>query len=340
MVVAVCGCTFETTDGSHDGGNGTGTGGVPDGTGGAGGSAPATGGASSAGGAAASAGGSDAHPADASTPDGGATPLADDCNATEAHPNETRETATPFTLGRTVHACLQSYGDNDFYQFTSPASPVQGGVVAVDITDVGAQGSVEVAVQTATDNGTLTGPVGYHGDAGQNVSFWLAAAPSATFRINVHYYLSSPTETPYTLRMRYIGVPDDHEPNDTRSTATSIQAGQAVTGYFFSGFETASESVPWDDWYKVSLPAGTAHIALTDLAEDLQGNIELQDSNGQHVTKGASVSNGASVTVTATVTAGDYYVQVTPAVTYNIMGSGQKVPTFATTPYTLTATAQ
>jgi hypothetical protein len=355
-LLLAAGCTIKTTDSEHDGG------GVAPATGGAttvgegGAAGKATGGTGSTGGTGGTAGSGgknqtssggvsddDASDGAGDTPSSGGVPVDHDaaamtyddaCGMTEPRPNDTRDTATPFTLGTSVRACLQNYGDHDFYEFTIPDSPAQGGSVAVSITKVDTGGSVEVAVQTVVDNGTLTGAVGWHGDDGQDVYFWLNGAPGAKFRIDVHYYLSS-TNTRYLLAMNYTGAPDANEPNDTRQTATPISVGQPVTGYFFSGYQSATEMTPWDDWFKVTLPDGMATVSLSNLPADVGGNIELQDGTGKTLGNVQSPAAGSDATVTRTVTAGDYYVHVTPG-GQRIQGGGQKIPSYVTTPYTLT----
>lgn len=355
LLLELSGCMVNTKDSGQDGGapqntggagtggasmaaGGTSSGGATHNTGGstftAGGGA-SSGGASSGGASTASAGGATS-PTDGGS-DGAAGAPEDVCGSAERRSNNTRETGTPFTLGSSIHACLQNFEDNDFYEFTVPDSPSQGGVVAVGITGVDASGSLEVAVETADDDGTLTGTVGYHGDRGQSVWFWLAGAPGTKFRINVHAYVSA-SNTGYTLGIKYTGAPDANEPNDTRATATPIQVGKPVTGYLFSGFESATVKSPWDDWYKVTLPAGMAQVTLTGLPESLRATVELDDSSGVRVTSGSSAAGGADAKVSSTVTAGDYFLHVTPAETYGLQGGGQQLPAYATTPYSLSVT--
>jgi len=359
LSLAFTGCTLKVNGSDADGGAQPASGGTPAGTGGtssnaggtsSGGTSSSGGGTSSAAGASSSAGGTSASREDASTGAAGTAPGVqgadagsdatdgDVCGHTELHPNDTRETATPFTLGATVHACLQQYGDQDFYEFTVPASPAQGGVVAVDITEVGVGGSVEVAIQTAVDNGTLTGTVGYHGDEGQNVSFWFAGAAGAKFRIDVHNYVGSTAA--YTLSIKETGVPDLHEPNDSRSTATAIEVGKPVAGYLFSGFESGTQKLPWDDWYKATLPAGTAKVALTDVPDEVEAVVELDDAMGVKVVSSTSKVAGGAVSLSAMVSAGDYFIHVSPYDQYSIQGGGATIPTFATRPYSLDVSMQ
>ena len=83
-------------------------------------------------------------------------------------------------------------------------------------------------------------------------------------------------------------MPDANEPNDTRKTATPISVGAPVTGYFFSGYQSATVKLPWDDWFKVTLPDGMAVFHLSDLPDGAHGNVELQDSVGVNVATAGS----------------------------------------------------
>jgi len=306
-------------------GTGTGSGGLGssgDGGVGTGGTAPGTGGASGV------EGGSDG-----AVGAGGSDP----CGQAEATANDDRDHATSFVLNSSFDGCLQSDTDVDFYQFTIPAKPAQGGFVVVKITDVGANGSLDAAAYSAADNGVI---LSEYGTDGASVFFWFDAKVSDTFRLEVKYkYTNSGTPTPYTLKIAYTGVPDENEPNDLRTQATPITAGTPVHGYLFAGFENSDKvaDADWDDWFKVTLPAGTAKITLSDLASDVDGEVTLYDSLGSQIAQEYDATNGASVVLSQAVTAGDYYVKIRPRYAPSTSGSGATVPQYLTLPYTLTA---
>ena len=114
--------------------------------------------------------------------------------------------------------------------------------------------------------------------------------------------------------------------------------GKAVSGYLFAGYEssTAIPDAAWEDWFKVTLPAGTASIKLTDLASDIAGQVTLYDTNGSQVASKYEGTHGASVVMSESVTAGDYYVKVSPFAGHDVEGSGSTVPAYLSQPYTLT----
>jgi hypothetical protein len=181
-----------------------------------------------------------------------------------------------------------------------------------------------------------------YGTSGQSVFQWFNAKAGASFRVKVGYFTGAQQPTAYTLRVTYAGVDDKNEPNDTRTTAVPITAGKAVQGYLFAGFENATSvaTAAWEDWFKVTFPAGMAAITLTDLASDINGDVILYDSLGAQVTEAYSGTTGASVVMNRAVTAGDYYLKVIPFTRPAVSGSGSTVPAYETQPYTLTATVK
>jgi hypothetical protein len=272
--------------------------------------------------------------------DSGTAPVGSDpCGSTEKKPNDVREDATPYALGTEFKACLQTMNDVDFYQDTVPSTPAQGGVVLVSLTDVGANGGLSATTYAVADNGQL---VNSYGLGGQSVFHWFSAKAGASFQVKVNYFTSSQQPTPYTLLVKYTGVDDKNEPNDTRATATPITNGKAVNGYLFAGFEdsTSIPSAAWEDWFKVTLPAGMATISLMDLASDINGQVTLYDSLGSQVANNYSVTAGASVVMNQMVMASDYYVKITPFTAPSGKGTGSTTPAYPTQPYTLTTSVK
>jgi hypothetical protein len=269
--------------------------------------------------------------ADGATPAGGSDP----CDQAEAKTNDDRDHATPYALGSEFDACLQKNTDVDFYSYTIPSSPAQGGYVVVSITQVGTEGGMDMTTQAAADNGDV---VHTYGTGGQSIFTWFNAAAGASFRLAVKYFNGGDKPTPYTLKIAYKGVPDANEPNDLRTKATAIMNGKAVSGYLFAGYVNSTGIVDstWEDWFKVTLPAGTASLALTDLASDVNGNVTLYDANGSQISNKYEPTEGASVVMSQSVTAGDYYVKVTPFTTPGVKGEGSNVPAYLGQAYTLT----
>ena len=340
------GCTVVTTSDNGGGGaGGLGSGGIGA-SGSAGKASAGEAGATSNGGSAGKpttpdgdAGGDDVAGAGGELAAGGAPPVAggnEPCDSAETTPNNDRQHSTPYALGTEFHGCLQNDLDVDFYTYTLPAAPAQGGYLLVSLTDVGADGGLTATTQAAADNGEVIHAIGI---SGSSVFHWFNGKAGATFRVKVEHFISATTAIPYTLKVAYSGVPDINEPNDTRATATQIVAGKAVTGYLFGGYEnsTSVADAAWEDWFKVTLPAGVASIALTDVASDINAALTLYNSLGTEVAHKYSASDGESVVMSQPVTAGDYYVKLTPFTSQTVDGEGSTVPAYLTQPYTFKA---
>ena len=193
--------------------------------------------------------------------------------------NEDRDHATPYALGVATKACLQSGTDIDFYQFTLPSTPVQGGFVKVQITDVGTTASVSTTAYAAFDNGEFIST--NNPTQGGSAFLYFAGKAGATFRLKVERYITLSAPTPYTLTATFTGVNDTNEPNDTNATATPITLGTAASGYLFAGYEasTAPNPTVWEDRFKITLPQGDATFTLT-VPPDIDGEIDLYNALG------------------------------------------------------------
>ena len=266
----------------------------------------------------------------------------DPCGPTETA-NDDRDHATPYVLGADFHGCFQARDDVDFYRITIPATPVQGGVVVVQVKDVDASGDVDLLVQGITDDTSAIHNVWSY-TMGQSQALWFNAAPGVSYLVRVKPF-SVATETAYTLRMDFTGVQDMNELNDDRATATPITVGTPVHGYLFSAPITAAstngKATPWDDWYKVTLPAGNTTFALTDVATDANAQLWIYDtSDAGALSNPYSYTNGSDVSATKQVAAGDYYVVVQPFSGVATSGGGTTPPLYTTKPYTLTVSQQ
>jgi hypothetical protein len=264
------------------------------------------------------------------------------CNGgVETTPNEDRNSATLYPLGVPVQACLQSATDVDFYQFTAPAAPAQGGYVKVQLTDVGTEGSLEAHLFAAHDNGEFESS--YNSTSGASVFIYFAAKAGATFRLKVNRFSGVAMPTAYTLTATYYPVNDVNEPNEDNAHASPLMVGKAVNGYFFAGHEdsTPPAAAAWEDRFKVTLPAGDVTIALTNLASDINGVVALYNPLGSKIDSNYDATNGSSVVLTTTVAAadaGDCFVVVYPFTGLTTHGDGSTVPVFWTTPYSLLVT--
>jgi len=318
-----------------DGGAGTagtagsgGTAGTDAGTGGAAGSTGGTGGTAGAGGSGATDGGAG---------DGGPV---DSCGSPESTPNEDRDHATPYTLGAATKACLQTDSDIDFYEFTLPATPVQGGFVKVQMTDVGTGGNTSMTVYAAHDNGEFI--EAHNVTSGGSSFLYFAGKAGAKFRIKVERYVAFSMATPYTLTAAFTGVNDTNEPNDDNAHATPITVGTPASGYFFAGREdsTPPAETAWEDRFKVTLPEGQSTFTLT-VPPEIDGEIDIYNALGSALDSESDSTLGSTVVLQHDFTsneAGVVYISVHPYVRHPLDGTGSTTPGFWSTPYTLTVT--
>ncbi len=251
--------------------------------------------------------------------------------------NDDRDHPTALPLGSKLQACLQKPSDQDFYEFTSPASPAGGGVITVSVTDVGARSGVRSTVWAASDNGKIGS-----NDArdGASVIQWFFAAPNTKYRVSVER--SSGAETiPYSVEVKFMPVKDAFEPNDARAQASAIKVGTPVKAYLFTGRPASSPAAAsaWEDWYKVRLSAGTVSVTLADVPSDIAAMVTLHDPLGSKMQMEYSTTPGAGVQLKKSGLApGDYYVKISPYGQPRTDGAGQAIPQYATQPYTLTVT--
>jgi hypothetical protein len=349
LVMMTGACTITTTDSKNSGaGGGTTAAGSGGGGSGSAGTTASTTAATTGTAGSSGAGGSDGG---TTTPDGsgggggGGSDAAvpnDPCNGgTETTPNEDRNTATPYPLGASAHACLQSITDVDFYEFTVPTTPAQGGYVKVQLTDVGQEGSLEVHAFAAHDNGEFDS--NYNPTDGGSVFLYFAAKAGATFRLKVNRFGGVAMPTAYTLMATYNPVNDANEPNDDNAHATPIMVGKTVNGFFFAGLEDSTDpaAAAWEDRFKVTLPAGDVTIALTSIASDISGMVKLYSPLGSAIDSMYDPANGSSVILKTTVTsgdAGDCFIVVEPFSGSTTHGNGSTVPVYWSTPYSLLVT--
>ncbi len=277
----------------------------------------------------------------------GPPPAAGDeaCGQPEAPANDDPGHASPYALNTDHHGCIQTQMDLDYFEFTTPADPVQGGVVLVKVTDVAPNGVIQFSLLSSAENGSLQTSAGT--PPGVGGSLWVTTQAATTFRIVVRQNSGNISDLgpyTYTLRADYTGVPDLNEPNDQRNQATPLSVGTPMHGYMFAGWSSADthDFGIWDDWYKVTLSAGTANIALSDFPSELSPNVVLFAAQGNGAAQTSqSGPAGSNLTLTPTVAAGDYYIFVSlpdPRQTAGTYSTGSSIPHYATQPYTLTVT--
>ena len=87
----------------------------------------------------------------------------------------------------------------------------------------------------------------------------------------------------------------------------------------------------------MTLAAGTVAVQLTDIPADVTASFNMFDALGVPVSSDYTSTAGASVVKSgiAIAAAGDYYVKVTPFNNPVIKGSGNLLPVYGSTPYSL-----
>lgn len=252
--------------------------------------------------------------------------------------NDTRETVTPYALGTSYRACLQTETDVDRYEITLPATPVDGGVVQISLMDVETTGNMEFTAYVVSDSGVLQS--NYSTDRGANVYGWFAGAAGSKYHIAVYRHWADSKPTAYTLKTTFVPVNDTFEPNDLRTDAKPISVGTAVQGYFFAGYLESTGYRPnaWEDWYKVTLATGASTITLDPVATDVNASITLYDNLAAQVKTGYETTDGSTVVMTYAATAGDYYLKIEPHWAETAKGNGSVIPQYVTTPYSLKVT--
>jgi len=324
------------------GGGGNGGGAGTSGTGGGAGSAGSAGttgsggrgGTTGTGGSAGSAGSAGSTGSGGSA--GGGQTIVLPCNGVEPTVNDTHAQATPLAIGDTVQGCVEAAADHDFYQVTVP-SDAAGGILKVAITEVGAF-RADATLYSSSDFAELKNSTG--GTDAQSVFFYVATTPGASYQLEMAAWSPASTlpASRYTVRATYTALPDPTEPNDTRFDAKTITVGTPVQAYLFAGYASA-QAGSFDDYYKVTLAAGSATVNLDIVPQNLEAQIWLYDPNGVHLKTASTSTPGGGLTVTSAVTAGDHYVRVGLWTGVNTqVGATMAVPDNFTRPYRFTVT--
>jgi len=210
-------------------------------------------------------------------------------------PNDSFTTATLITTSGTYEGYFDTVNDTDYY--------------TVDVSTPG------TLYATLTHN-TVRGYI-YLYDANQVLiaSTGLATANTLTrsLAVGTYYVRVFPGSTEYDVDIPYslqfggtvlgeVG-PDQNEPNDLFTTATSITTSGVYEGYF----DTVNDT----DYYTVDVSTpGTLYATLTH--NTVRGYIYLYDTNQVLI---ASTGLATANTLTRSLTVGTYYVRVFPGST-------------------------
>jgi hypothetical protein len=265
------------------------------------------------------------------TAEGGA-PSGDDCSLEDVG-NDSRDEATPYEFDTDVAACLQSSTDEDWYEFTTPDEPVQGGWLLAGLKDVGTDGGFYLNVFSTEDNAQIQQGYGYQG---ANGVVFIPVVAGQTYRAQVTMYSKIPPE--YTFYATYTPLPDEYEPNNERADAKPITVGEEVRAYTFNGYRSSTIEMNDEDWYQVDLAAGSMQVTL-DQPETIGHYVYLYDETGAQ--KGSYTYGNPGVDVSYEWTAldrGTYYVVVRYYTGQKAKGQATAAPVFETEPYVLTVT--
>ena len=197
---------------------------------------------------------------------GGGQTIVLPCDGVEPTVNDTHAQATPLAINDTVQGCVEAAADHDFYQVTVPADAA-GGILKIAITEVGAFRG-DATLYSSSDFAELKTSTG--GTNAQSVFFYVATTPGASYQLEMAAWSPASTlpASRYTVRATYTALPDPTEPNDTRFDAKTITVGTPVQGYLFAGYASADEG-SFDDYYKVTLAAGSATVNLDIVPSNL-----------------------------------------------------------------------
>lgn len=330
------GCTVTTTPASSDGGPGSDAAGLPD----TGSSTDDTDASVDAGAAPDAGSAPDAAP-DAAT-DAAHTEAGPSGGCTFGEPNDTRETATPVDVNRPYTALCLSNADgttdpSDFYVVTAPADTA-GGYVTFTISNVGTTGTIEALATAAADGAQMVDVVG--SNDGASVTGWFTVSPGAQYRLEVKRYPGAGATFAYDLQFAYTKVTDAYEPNNTRAAAKTIALTTPIqaSGVAFSANGALADTDD-DDWYSVTLAAGSVAVKLTNSPADFTCDMEVFDATNAPIANAVSASSaGANCEVDATgLAAGVYTVDVRSYLTLVRAGKGTPPPSITGT-YTLAVT--
>ncbi len=227
---------------------------------------------------------------------GGGQTIVLPCDGVEPTVNDTHAQATPLAINDTVQGCVEAAADHDFYQVTVPADAA-GGTLKIAITEVGAFRG-DATLYSSSDFAELKSSTG--GTNAQSLFFYVATTPGASYQLEMAAWSPASTmpASRYTVRATYTALPDPTEPNDTRFDAKTITVGTPVQGYLFAGYASADEG-SFDDYYKVTLAAGSATVNLDIVPSNLASQIWLYDPNGVQLKTASTSTLGGGLTVTS-----------------------------------------
>ena len=126
----------------------------------------------------------------------------------------------------------------------------------------------------------------------------------------IRVYPRGASDTGNSYDLRWTTKPDDaYEDNDSILNPYDLSTH---AGVWLEGVDGEGAAYD-DDWYKVTVPAGTGRLSISLRFSNSDGNLDMQlvDTAGTTVASGTSFSNNELIEINA-LDAGDYYIRVYP----------------------------
>ena len=200
-------------------------------------------------------------------------------------------------------------GDNDCYQFTASGT----GTATIDLTGL----TDRVYMRLYDSNGSQLTSTSQTEESSKSLSYDVVAGQS--YIVKVDPYSSATSNYDLSINSPTGGsspTPTDDISPDNTSTNGSISAGQTVTGEL--------ESVGDQDWYAVSLTAGTEYtIDLT--SSDVDSYLYLMNSSGTQIDSDDDSGGNLNSQIVYTPTSSGTSYLVSDSLGNNDIGSYQLV---------------
>ncbi|MFZ5890484.1 MAG: hypothetical protein ACOY0T_05390 [Myxococcota bacterium] len=326
VFAASAACQVQVTDGSGSGGSADAAGGATNGSGGvnaaSGGAVVAAGGTVSTGGSGNNTGQGGA--STAGTGGSNAASTQEDCSQPDAIGNDDREHAVNLASGATI--CVTNSSDSDWFYIDTP-NDNRAHVIQVN-TASQPDSWVDFEVIAQAD-GSNMGRV-HASQRGLKMSSFLTVGPGTRTLFEFYGFVTSTQTT--TITVTESAEADEHEPNNDKDTASSIQAASEVSGMLILPYVSATNQAI-EDWYRADLTAGKHTLKFTAVPTDLYPNVQVTDSSGVVLATGHGPNRGATFELSFTAEAAStYYFRLNNFVDIDALYSGVKADSY-TKPY-------
>jgi hypothetical protein len=232
------------------------------------------------------------------------------CGVPEFEPNDSYETATPYTLGTALVGCIATRSEFDIYRFTAPAGDPSGGYFRMLVTSDHDRGFAANVIVRSAESVPIVSSYN-QSKIGVPVYLYWATSPGQTYLVWVgaDAVAATPARSIYTLKIDYTKVDDPGEPNDTHENPYPITLGTPISAYYFAGYRMGTRT-PADlyDYYSIQVPtAGPATVTVKEVADELTLRATIYAPGNVQVEYGNGMNPGAEVTVPVTLEADTPY---------------------------------